>query len=372
MTGASVASPLVLPVISRTEADRLNRIARWRIPLPLAGNEAYSLHRLEREAPEPARPADRLLVSLSIGDDPLRATMPQPLLVDLVRSLDPKLQLSPLPPPDLMALLLEAVLLPLLDVIERSSDRPISLHEVAEAPDAGVGARLLVGLRGPGLHQELTVDATVEAIDRLLLAWPIGQRPLEALPVGAVLLAGSTVLPLRLLRSLRAGDAVLLQDQAATLSPDGVPSVMRLVVADTLHARVRVVQDARVHVAQDARLRVVRARWSLDATLQPTTRAGQTLSDNATPDPDDAAPAVNDLDEIPVRLVFEAARLELSLGALRQLGAGSVLDVDTVPGTVRILVNGRRIGDGELVSVDGRAGVRITAFAPGLDGDSVP
>ncbi len=116
----------------------------------------------------------------------------------------------------------------------------------------------------------------------------------------------------------------------------------------------------------------MQARWRLDAMLQPTTRAGQILSDNATSDPDGATPAVSDLDEIPVRLVFEAARLELSLGALRQLGAGSVLDVDAVPGTVRILINGRRVGDGELVSIDGRAGVRITAFVPGLDGDSVP
>ena len=261
-----------------------------------------------------------------------------------------------------MALLLEAVLLPLLDVLERSSGRTISLHEVAEPPDAaqpaeaGAGAGLLVGLRGPGLHQSLTVDATIGAVDRLLLIWPVGQRPLDALPVEAVLLAGSTSLPVRLLRSLRAGDAVLLQDQAAALSPDGAPSVMRLVVADTFHARVRVVQ----------------ARWRLDAPLQPTKRAGQILSDNTNPDPAGVAPAVADLDEIPVRLVFEAARLELSLGALRQIGAGSVLDVDAVPGTVRILVNGRRVGDGELVSIDGRAGVRITAFAPGLDGDSVP
>ncbi len=364
----AVVDPLVLPSMSRTEADRLNRIARWRVPLPLAGNEAYSLHRLEREAPEPERPVDRLLVSLSIGEDPLRATMPRPLLVDLVRSLDPKLQLSPLPPSDLMALLLEAVLLPLLDVLERSSGRTISLHEVAEPPDAAqsgdaarpaeadAGAGLLVGLRGPGLHQSLTVDATIGAVDRLLLIWPVGQRPLDALPVEAVLLAGSTSLPVRLLQSLRAGDAVLLQDQAAALSPDGAPSVMRLVVADMFHTRVRVVQ----------------ARWRLDAPLQPIKRAGQILSDNANPDPAGVAPAVTDLDEIPVRLVFEAARLELSLGALRQIGAGSVLDVDAVPGTVRILVNGRRIGDGELVSIDGRAGVRITAFAPGLDGDSVP
>lgn len=367
---ALAARPLALPAMSRTEADRLNRIARWRVPLPLAGNEAYSLHRLEREAPEPARPVDRLLVRLAIGEDRLQATMPRPLLVDLVRSLDPKLQLSPLPSPDLMALLLEAVLLPLLDVIERSSDRAISLHEVTEPPDtpspldADADSRLLVGLRGPGLHQSMTVDATIEAVDRLLLVWPLGQRPLDALPIGAVLLAGSTSLPVRLVRSLRAGDAVLLQDHAAALSPDGAPSVMRLVVADTLHACVRVVQDARE--------RAVQARWRLDAPLQPTTRAGQILSDNPTSDPDGTAPAVTDLDEIPVRLVFEAARLELSLGALRQLGAGSVLDVDTVPGTVRILVNGRRVGDGELVSIDGRAGVRITAFAPGLDGGSMP
>ena len=73
-----------------------------------------------------------------------------------------------------------------------------------------------------------------------------------------------------------------------------------------------------------------------------------------------------------VRRAVAAFDAELDDGMVRQIGAGSVLDVDAVPGTVRILVNGRRVGDGELVSIDGRAGVRITAFAPGLDGDSVP
>ena len=68
-----------------------------------------------------------------------------------------------------------------------------------------------------------------------------------------------------------------------------------------------------------------------------------------------------DVDELPVRLVFDIGTKDLTIGELRALAPGFAFDLDrdlTSPVTIR--VNGRAIGSGELVEVDSRLGVRIT------------
>lgn len=161
---------------------------------------------------------------------------------------------------------------------------------------------------------------------------------------------GATLLPPRLLRSLRRGDAVLVRDLYAPAAADQtLPCVLRMVLACKLMARV---------------CRAERG-WRLEGGLQAEREAGY-IVDQA----DDAhgeAPVLHDLDEVPIRLVFEAARMELSLGELRRLDSGSLLQIDVSPGTVRILAGGQPIGSGELILIDGRAGVRIVEFFAGID-----
>jgi type III secretion protein Q len=70
--------------------------------------------------------------------------------------------------------------------------------------------------------------------------------------------------------------------------------------------------------------------------------------------------AIGDPDEIPVRITFDIGRIEIPLGELRRLGAGAVVELDRdIDQLVRISANGRPIGDGVLIDVEGRAGVRI-------------
>ncbi len=349
-----------LPTLSRDEMEQQNRIARWRAPLTLPGAEAFSLQRLEQTTQHDSI-ADRLIIDLTLGGDPLTATLPRGLVLDLLRSLQNSLSLDPLPPPDLTALLLEAALLPLIEVFERRAGSAIGLHGVAEmprtptplSPDASAHIRTTFLLRGPGISQTLSVQAPVQTMDQLLRNWGAGKRKLDLLPVPLTLHAGSTILSARLVRSLRIGDAVLLQDVAAASLREGLPSLMRLVVADRLVATLRCTQTG-LH---------------LETALRQTWKAGQMADDNSVENLPGPEPVV-DLDELPVRLVFEADRLELPLGEVRRLGVGSILEMGTRPGQVRILVNGRRIGDGELVSIDNRAGVRITALMTDPDSDA--
>jgi type III secretion protein Q len=68
-----------------------------------------------------------------------------------------------------------------------------------------------------------------------------------------------------------------------------------------------------------------------------------------------------DLDDLPVKLVFELGRLELSLGEIRQLVPGALLPLARpLEESLDIVANGRRIGRGALVQLGDSLGVRIT------------
>lgn len=71
-----------------------------------------------------------------------------------------------------------------------------------------------------------------------------------------------------------------------------------------------------------------------------------------------------DLDDLPVRLVFEAGRIELSLGDLQRLAPGAVVPLARpVDEPLDIMANGRRLGRGTLVQVGETLGVRIVSIA---------
>lgn len=363
---------LVLPRVSGAEVAELNRMHRWRAPLPLPGNETFSLRLLDVGAPPPPHES-RLWLNLQLGRDRFEADLPRALMLDLMRSLDGELRLDPLPPPDLAALLLEGALLPLADAMERGLQRPLVLHalhapeEDAEPATSAMMAARTILLSGGGLHQHLQLIGETAALNRLLDGWPSGQRLLHELPVRGRLCLGSTLLTVQLLRSLQVGDAVLLQHDSCALSPDGAAFIARLHVADSLGAA----------------MRRTGAGWCLDAPLHPLER-NSNVSENGSSAGDGfpatatrgARTAASDgldetaLDALPVRLVFEAGQLELSLGMLRGLGAGSILQFEGDPGRVAILTGNRRIGTGTLLDVDGRPGIRIDSFSDGLDGDA--
>ena len=73
-----------------------------------------------------------------------------------------------------------------------------------------------------------------------------------------------------------------------------------------------------------------------------------------------SATADIDLDQLPVRLVFESGRAELPLGALRTLGVGHVFELGRdAAGPIDIMANGKRIGEGELVRIGDTTGIRV-------------
>ena len=71
-----------------------------------------------------------------------------------------------------------------------------------------------------------------------------------------------------------------------------------------------------------------------------------------------------DLDDLPVRLVFEVGRVELSLGELQRLAPGALVPLGRpLDEPLDIMANGRRLGRGTLVQIGESLGVRIVSLA---------
>ncbi len=66
--------------------------------------------------------------------------------------------------------------------------------------------------------------------------------------------------------------------------------------------------------------------------------------------------------DVPVEVTVEVGSVRVNLGELMQLGAGSVLELDReAHEPADILVNGKVVARGEIVTVGGRYGVRIVS-----------
>ncbi len=82
---------------------------------------------------------------------------------------------------------------------------------------------------------------------------------------------------------------------------------------------------------------------------------------------DDGAPnasAAGLLDDVTVAMVVELGRVMVSAADVMGLRAGQVIELSRAPGEpVDLVVDGKRIGKGELVEIDGELGVRILSLA---------
>ncbi len=74
--------------------------------------------------------------------------------------------------------------------------------------------------------------------------------------------------------------------------------------------------------------------------------------------------SLDSLGQLPLSLTLRCGSLELTLGDLRRVAAGTVLPVNGVtPGFATLCHGDRVVAEGELVSVEGRLGLQITRMA---------
>jgi type III secretion protein Q len=289
-------------------------------------------------------PGERCL-TLSWGSDRFNLRCPISLPRQILGAFDPALQAEGMPS-DLAALLLEAAMLPIISRCEQMTGRDVSIHALDQAdfPASEEGLRLVLEYgdqRWPLLLSAVGArKGAPDLITALLRFWPTSPRLMARFSLPAVLRIGTTTLSVAALASLQPGDAVLL------LTGDGKKGV--LVVAEMWTATAQR-QGAKWQLLEPpkAAFETGRMEWTL--------RSVDAVEGVQTDAP------ISNPDQLPVQLTFEVGRLEITLAELRTLGIGSVLELGrSVAEPIRISAQGRPVGQGELVDVEGAAGVKIT------------
>jgi type III secretion protein Q len=173
----------------------------------------------------------------------------------------------------------------------------------------------------------------LEAVTRAFERAPLAPAPLDGLLVPLAAEIGRTRLPLADLGRAAAGDLLLLEE-APSARGDRLDLVLGGVLAFACE--------------------LLRGGTTLSYTGEARARV-----------PDGANAAVETLDEVPVELVFELGRVAVPLGQLRTMAPGHVFDLGRdLRHPVDVLLAGRKIGEGELVQVGERVGVRLRSVVP--------
>ena len=340
-------APLRLRQVGRTTAAQWRHLARRRAALPLDWlDSAWQLRFMPLEGKRPG------LVALDIdwGGVPVLARFDdgwiaqvgrQVLQVDDLRSL----------PPSLQPLVIEAAFEDLAGQVESATRKRFSLLAVGQesaqrsACVHGVGFTLDDG--ETSTSGELWFDDTGLGY----LASAVRQLPLSAagqdwgaLPVPVRFCAGWTILSLASLRELKRRDVVLLDESWIGSQLDSIVIVMgRLGAAASISGR---------------ELRVLEEPGEIMEEL-----------DEQGVDEGMGGRAAMDMDagfgDLPVRLYFDLGERQMTLSELMTVGPGHVFDLGRdLRRAVIIRANGKVIGEGELVDVDGQIGVAVLSLAP--------
>lgn len=233
---------------------------------------------------------------------------------------------------EMRALAVELAAAPLALAAEAALGRPVRVEPEPAAASLPYRLDLRAALGGGEpwpLLLELDLRA-LEAVTRAFERAPALPAGLDDLHLPLVAEAGRTRLPLADLARAAPGDLLLLEE-----APAG-KGRLDLVLGGVLAFACELGGTALSYTGE-ARARV----------------------------PDGSNAAVEALDEVPVELVFELGRVAVPLGELRTLAAGHVFDLGRdLRHPVDVLLAGRKVGEGELVQVGERVGVRLRSLVP--------
>jgi type III secretion protein Q len=336
-------SKLVLPVIPVAAIEPVNAFYRSR---PAA---AFSLagHAVAIAAAWPSAPddgSDRCRLDITVDGDHGALIVSRRLVKALVGELDPGQDMDHLDP-DRLALVLELALSEALSKLEAELGSRLAIESVGPPGAAASGA--------VSLAFEISVDSVDASSGELLLPPRHAARfaqfvnrhaadavpPIE-LPVPARICVAATTCSVGEIATLSPGDVVMADD-----------------CCRQAHTAVAVIAE---HLAAPVKLTVAGAQITA-APLRAKNSSLEWSMENGSDRSQTEVLEKTELDDIPVKLLFELGRVELSLAEVRQLAPGAVIPLQRpLEESIDISANGRRIGRGSLVQIGDNLGVRIT------------
>lgn len=249
------------------------------------------------------------------------------------------------------AMLLELALLSLIEPLERLTGQSMRFIDHADPVHAALAAqpcplRLATQVQLDGSSMLVVLHLSANAGEQVA-QWldryaPPAPHALTDLLLWLAVEAGEAELSVGELRSLNPGDVVMLDPW-----PMGQ---VRLVVNHRLHAR----------AGQDGtRLTLLETPMSINLSKEFSVNEAPTMSETA-----DGRNLDSRLDELPLKMVCQAGSVELTLAQLRELGEGSLLSfTEQRQDSVDLMINGRRVGQGQLVRIGPGLGVRVLSIA---------
>ncbi len=358
---------LALPAISPAQQKAINAFYRSRpaIALSVAGHAATI------KASWPPASDDisaRCLLDIAVDGGAGAVILSRPLVEQVVATLDPGQRLDHLDPRH-VALLLELAVADALSALEASLGCQLAITAVSTAHDdrrnggVALAFKVAVGRLGTSCGELLLQPHHAALFSQFLdrCALPLPQPPsagedksIHAPSLAAEDSAGAAVdLPVAV--CLRVAAATCVLGEIATLSPGDVviadqssqPGKTAVaVIAEHLVAPVDLTAAGARIAARLTRARGSPWEWSME-------NGGDSSQADVL--------QKTDIDDIPVKLLFELGRIELSLAEIRRLAPGALVPMSRpLEESVDIFANGRRIGRGNLVQIGDSLGIRIT------------
>ncbi len=339
-----VTGLLSVPQVRPQAALRSRRLARARAPIPVLGDMGIVLvpeGRLDWEGA-----GDPVDLAFSVGGEIGYITTVTPVMQRLLVHADIRVRPDQLDT-ELAAMVAENVLLEGIGAMEARLGSDIAFLDLDRSRDRRSLASLPFELRASdtGVAWPGRIHASTALLALVARRWeqqPAIDADIDGLAFTLACRVAFTDLAMSAVRALGIGDAMLF-DRVA------VPGGAAVVIAEALHATATFDEAGFLHLAEPFESL---ERYALGEFLM-------TEDD----DQDRPVQAVMDsaIDDLPVRLVFEVGRKDVTLEELRSLGVGAPVPLDRAASSaVQIFANGRRIGAGEMVMIGDQLGVRIT------------
>lgn len=371
--------PFVPAPLFRAEAEAANALftiirSCGLLRIDLAGQE-FALDVLPR--PRPCRPKLDLHLELGTGQEciAVRVGLEQDIATDALAGFMTPEDGASLPS-EVRIALLEAVCEEALAGLSLALDRPLGLVGLQEEPvDLTAGhpclgfalTRLTDGRRTLGVARTSDSGQAVRLFT--LLARVAGSAPgranrdaaamlesglesaLDDMPVALRPVIGRTRISMAELRGLEVNDLLLVQD----------------VYDEQARRFFFCPQQALIARIQDRQATIITILTETDMQTEAGSEPRQ-MEDGPQATETNAiqGKAALNMDGLDVELSFELGRETLTFGELRQLAPGRVFQLKgPTSGPVFVTANGRPVARGELVDIEGRAGVRILELLSG-------
>lgn len=337
--GRGDVRPVSYPSVERHALAPINRFhgSDWRVSLRLGERE------LRLAAAEPGvrtNDGDCVALALAVGGEEAELRLPPRLVAAALGSFGAPGAAAGLDPAR-KALLIEAAFAEAFAELETRLGEPVELRPPSGKPGGGALQFAITAGLGAEPVEVAGIAGSPGLLTRLFSLLP-GRRALPGrlgpIPVPLSCRRAEVRITLGDLRRARPGDALLFDRHLPA-------EEACLLIGRHLAAAARIDGDAAHLQAAPVTARSSRWEWLMDDLDEESS----------------AAEGAAALDDLPVRIVFEFGRSELTLRELAGLGAGSIVALPAAPDEpLSLIANGRRIGQGEPVRIGDALGVRIT------------